>query len=156
MEARQLSLGLGAFSIGLGLAELVAARPIAAALGQNNQTGVKTLRLFGAREIVAGLSLVTAPAHAARMWNRVAGDALDLAALGWVVAQAPRRRTTWGALSLVAAVSLVDLYALRRLGDKGTALPAKAGARHATTIEPEGMPLVHAPDVDPKITRSDP
>lgn len=148
MEARQLSLGLGAFSIGLGLAELMAPRPIAAALGQNNRTGVATLRLFGAREIAAGLGLLSAPAHAARMWSRVAGDALDLVALGWTISKAPRRGTARKVLGFVAGITLVDLWVARQLGQMGASSSTHAESHHATTIEPEGMPFVRAPIVD--------
>jgi hypothetical protein len=39
------------------------------------------IRSFSARELVAGAGLLVAPADAANVWNRVAGDAMDLAAL---------------------------------------------------------------------------
>jgi len=80
MEARTVSKGLAWFSLGLGIAELVAGRQMGKALGAENRTGV--IRTFGAREIMAGLGILQAPAHSPRVWNRVAGDALDLAALG--------------------------------------------------------------------------
>jgi len=52
MEARTVSKGLAWFSLGLGIAELVAGRQMGKALGAENRTGV--IRAFGAREIWRG------------------------------------------------------------------------------------------------------
>src|SRR4051794_41742151 len=52
--AKRMSLGLGYFSIGLGLAEIAAARPIARWLGLGNSKAARnTLVAFGIREIAA-------------------------------------------------------------------------------------------------------
>lgn len=82
MNAEQLARGLGYFSLGLGLSELFAPRAIAKISGLNEKdTG--TIRLMGLREIFHGLGIFAQgrrPKQA--VWSRVAGDALDLAALG--------------------------------------------------------------------------
>lgn len=161
MNARQMSLGLGYFSIGLGLLELAATRPIARKLGQDNRIGRGTLRLFGAREIIAGGGLLAAPAHSTLVWNRVVGDALDLAALGIAAAKRPGRRAVWGAIAFVAGATAIDTLVARKL-DKttGRMLPLREESEqvsqqpdgssttgHATSIEPEDMPVIHAPEV---------
>src|SRR4051812_10089686 len=76
--AHQLGRALGWFSIGLGVAELVAPRQITRALGMEGREGL--VRAYGAREIVAGvLSLSTEKDIG--LWSRLAGDALDIVCL---------------------------------------------------------------------------
>ena len=66
-NAEQLALGLGWFSVGLGLAELLAPRAIAQAIGMPNASP-SVLRAFGAREIGAGLAILNEPDRAAWLW----------------------------------------------------------------------------------------
>jgi uncharacterized membrane protein len=82
MNAEQLARGLGFFSLGLGLSEFLAPRAIAKISGIDEEN-TSVIRLMGLREIFHGLGIFAQgkkPAEA--MWARVAGDALDLAALG--------------------------------------------------------------------------
>ncbi len=165
MDVRRISLGLGIFSIALGVAEIAATRRIARALGNDHRAGRTTLRVFGAREMLAGAGLLAAPAHSTLVWNRVAGDAMDLAALGLAARNAPRHRGLWGAIAFVAGATIVDALVARAL-DKttGNAFPARRVAHpvydgryqgrdpydpdhHPTTIEPDDMPFVRAPEV---------
>jgi len=162
MDPKRLSFGLGIFSIVLGIAEVAAARRIARTLGNDHRTGRTTLRAFGAREMLTGAGLLAAPAHSTLVWNRVAGDAMDLAALGLAARSAPRHRAVWGALAFVAGATVVDsLVAValdRRTGEafpKAATLSQRARLRrpghlvhdHPTTIEPEDIPFIHAPEV---------
>src|SRR5689334_22494336 len=78
--AEKVARGLGWFSIGLGLIELFMPRTVARICGgQGRHTAI--IRLYGLREIAAGLMIVSSRKPAAGMWSRVAGDALDLATL---------------------------------------------------------------------------
>jgi uncharacterized membrane protein len=79
--AEKVARGLGWFSIGLGLAELLAPRAIGRLCGgEGKHTGL--IRLYGLREIAAGLMIFSQGRKpAAGVWSRVAGDALDLATL---------------------------------------------------------------------------
>lgn len=154
MDPKRLSFHLGLFSVALGVAELAATRRIARALGQDGRVGRTTLRAFGTREMLAGAGLLSAPAHSTLVWGRVAGDALDLAALGLAARRAPHRRAIWCAAAFVAGATVLDIFVARALDRRtGRALPVgkAAGAslprRHPTTIEPEDMPLVQAPQV---------
>ena len=79
-KAEQLAVGLGWFSIGLGLAELLAPRSVARAIGMPDASeGV--LQTFGAREIANGVAILSQPDNPTWLWSRVGGDGIDLAYL---------------------------------------------------------------------------
>lgn len=78
--AEKLAVGLGWFSIGLGLAELFAPRSVARAIGMPDASeGI--LQTFGARELVNGVAILAQPDNPAWLWSRVGGDGIDLAYL---------------------------------------------------------------------------
>jgi uncharacterized membrane protein len=112
-----LSRGLGWFSIGLGLAEIAAPRMLARAIGVDpkGRTGT-AIRAMGARELASGLGILARPQRALPLWARVAGDAIDLAFLGWALGA--RRTSTQrlvGAIATVAGVAALDVFASRRV-----------------------------------------
>ncbi len=107
MNYKKLSLRLGLFSLGLGAAEIFASRRIARALEvEGHETLIKG---FGVREVAAGVGILQAPAHSARIWNRVAGDGMDLAALAAAVRGAPRSKAVWGAVAFVVGATALDV-----------------------------------------------
>lgn len=125
MDYKKLGFGLGLFSIALGAAELFGSRRIARALDSEGHEGL--VKAFGAREIVAGVGLLSAPANAAGVWNRVAGDGMDLAALTRAAAGAPRNRAVWGALAFVIGATAIDVIVARGLDrTTGKAMPIAA------------------------------
>ncbi|MDQ4080378.1 MAG: hypothetical protein M3125_06425, partial [Gemmatimonadota bacterium] len=104
-EARgeRLARALGWFSIGLGLAEVVAPRDVARLIGaDDDETTRNLLRTMGLREIAAGVGILSQPRPTTWMWGRVAGDALDLALLGAAMKSDSAQRTRL--LSASAAV----------------------------------------------------
>ena len=120
-SGKKLARGLGWFSIGLGLAELLAPRAIASISGvSKSRTGL--IRLYGLREIAAGVMIFSQENPAAGMWSRVVGDAIDLASLG-NAARSPD--TNKGRLAFatanVAAVTALDVICAKQLsnGDRG-------------------------------------
>ena len=113
MIYKKLGLGLGVFSIALGVTELFAAKRITSALDADGHEGL--VRGFGAREVVAGIGLLGAPANASGVWNRVAGDAMDLTALSAAAASAPRNKAVWGALAFVVGAAVLDVIVARGL-----------------------------------------
>ncbi len=117
LDYRKASFGLGLFSIELGAAELLAARKITRALDLPGQKSV--VRGFGVREIAAGVGLLQAPGHSARLWNRVAGDGVDLGALSLAAGKAPRAKMVWGAIAFVMGVAVLDIVVARGL-DRAT------------------------------------
>lgn len=124
MDYKKLGLGLGVFSIGLGLLEVAAPGRIACRLGVEGKTVRRTIGLFGARELLAGALLLRGPAVSTNAWNRVLGDGMDITALGLALWKGNRRSVAAGALGLVAGVTLVDILAARGLSkDTGRTFP---------------------------------
>jgi uncharacterized membrane protein len=125
MDAEKLARGLGWFSLGLGLAELLAPRAVARMAGVRGRNA-GMIRLFGLREIAHGVAIFAQGERpAAAVWSRVAGDALDLAALGVAFASpdSNKGRLTF-ATANVLAVTALDVICAQRLsggGDTGTA-----------------------------------
>jgi hypothetical protein len=115
MDYKKVSLGLGFFSIGLGLVEVAAPGRLSRWLGVGNKGARRVIALFGARELVAGAMLLRGPAVSTNMWNRVFGDAMDLAALGVAFTRSDRRPAVTGALGFVAGAALLDAVTARGL-----------------------------------------
>ena len=108
--ARQVARGLGLFSIGLGLTELVATKALARFLGMR---GKETLiRSYGARELVSGLGILLAGDPTPWVWSRVVGDALDLGTLAFECEDEDEgdRDHLFKAIAAVAGVTALDLY----------------------------------------------
>lgn len=142
MNAITLSRALGLFSIGLGLVELVAARPLARSLGTREARPL--IRGFGLREIGTGLAILGSPAAPAGLWARVAGDALDLAALGRAAADPWNRRrgNALLAFAAVAGVTLLDIVVARQLQEREAR--ARLTARR-TRVDPAERPKAQPP-----------
>jgi len=124
-SAKRLAKGLGWFSIGLGLAELLAPRAIANISGvSNTRTGL--IRLYGLRELASGIAIFTQEKPAAGVWSRVAGDALDLASLG-VAASSPnsnKGRVAFATVN-VLAVTALDVICAKQLSTGNPGIHAK-------------------------------
>ena len=120
MDYKKLGLGLGYFSIGLGLLEIAAPGRLARWLGLEGKTAKSVIAFFGARELLAGGMLLRGPAVSTNVWNRVIGDGLDLAALGLAFSRSDRRNAVAGALGFVAGATLLDTLTARGL-DRETA-----------------------------------
>jgi hypothetical protein len=111
--AGRLAGGLGWFSIGLGLLELTAARPLARGMGMRGQENL--IRAYGMREIANGIGLLTARDRRPWMMGRLAGDALDVATL---LANARHNRHPFGValgLAAVLGVTVLDLVCTEAL-----------------------------------------
>lgn len=101
-----LARGLGWFSIGLGLAEILMPRALARGLGMRGRE--QLLLLYGMREIATGIGLLAAGRRTPWMWGRVAGDALDLATLAAHSRPGNRLGPALG-MAAVAGVTALDL-----------------------------------------------
>lgn len=124
--AKRLAKGLGWFSIGLGLTELLYPRAIARISGVSNaHTGL--IRLYGVRELASGIAIFSQEKPAGAVWSRVVGDAIDLATLG---AAATSPNTNRGRLAFttanVLAVTALDLVAARQLSRGNGGIHAQA------------------------------
>lgn len=128
--------GLGWFSIGLGLAEAVAPRWLARTIGIQDHRAV--LRVFGLREITAGLGILTQRRPVGWMWARVGGDAMDLSVLALALASNRSRRSRVAIATVaVAGVTVLDVLCSRRLSEQ-SGMRTKSGAiraRKSITID---------------------
>jgi len=117
MEAQQVARALGWFSLGLGAVELSSPGRLTRFLNAPEHSTL--VRLYGTREVVAGLGLLLQSSPAARaawVWSRVAGDVLDLATVGKVSPHTPSgRKHTGNTLALLTAITVVDVLCARAL-----------------------------------------
>ncbi len=114
MNVTKLARFLGWFSICLGLAEVFATEELEDFLGTKRRTGI--LRLFGLREIAAGVGILTQPRRLPFwLWARVAGDAMDLAALGFAVPNNKQQANVLASVGAVVGVTALDIYAAEKL-----------------------------------------
>src|SRR5262245_21391851 len=105
-----LDRSLGWFSVGLGMAELLAPKAMGRMIGVGNQSTM--LRMCGVREIVSGVGLLSGRAPATFAMSRVVGDVLDLALLGASLRSASSNPTRVAATATaIAGVAALDLYA---------------------------------------------
>lgn len=117
MDPVPLGRALGWFSIGLGLAEALVPKTMAKAIGAEGYDAV--VCAFGLREIATGIGILDGERPTAEwLWGRVAGDALDLAFLGFA---AGANRNNGGrvgvAAAAVAGVMIADVLCAQRLQD---------------------------------------
>jgi uncharacterized membrane protein len=127
VNEEQLARGLGWFSLGLGLAELLAPRGVAKVAGMRGNTTL--IRLFGMREIASGIAIFTQGKRpAGALWSRVVGDALDLACLGAAYASPDndKARLTF-ATANVLAVTALDVLCARQLSADGNGSQTERG-----------------------------
>jgi uncharacterized membrane protein len=105
-----LGTALGLFSIGIGMANLLAPRAVARATGMPDWPMLT--RLMGARELACGIGLLSQPTSVAWRWTRVAGDAMDLTILGAsAFARDGRGRRLAATAIAVAGITAIDVRA---------------------------------------------
>ena len=113
-DGRTLADGIGWFSIGLGLYEVLAPRQLGRWLGMEDRSAL--LQAYGVREIVKGVGILRNRRPTGWMWGRVAGDVLDLATLApGLDDDNPKRGNVALAMGAVAGVTLLDLLCARQL-----------------------------------------
>ena len=132
-RATRLSKGLGLLGMGLGLAQILAPGRLAGPLGMAGREGF--VRLCGVRELASGLGLMRGRDRPFWLWARVAGDAMDVAALGAALYGAGRSRRPRGrilmALAGVAAVTFLDIRAARRIDSDRRDAPRRDYSRRS-------------------------
>ena len=134
-NAKRLARGLGWFSLGLGMTELLAPKFIAKISGiPERRSGV--IRLYGLREIASGIGIFTQKNPTEAMWSRVAGDVLDLTSLGLACTSpdAKRGRITFASANLLAVTAL-DVIAARQLNSNDIGVHARASC--IVNLDPE-------------------
>jgi uncharacterized membrane protein len=114
-QEQQLAGGMGWFGIGLGLAELLAPRQVAAMIGVSPE--YRTLiRMMGLRELASSAGILTDRSSATAVWSRVAGDVVDLALLGaaFTSSRSDRGRLA-AAMASVAGATVMDVITAQQL-----------------------------------------
>ncbi len=133
--AQRLARGLGWFSMGLGLAELLAPRAVGRlAGGAGASTGL--IRLYGLREIACGLIIFSQGRKpVAGMWSRVGGDAMDLATLA-AIAVSPKANRAGLAIAAanVLAVTALDVMCAKELTRQTGTLTDEGAVRVTQSI----------------------
>jgi uncharacterized membrane protein len=107
-DGKRLAKALGWFSIGLGLAQLLAPRAISRASGVDDHPVL--MRAIGMREIASGVGILNERKPTEWLWSRVAGDAMDLALLGMAASSSGTRRNRVAMVTAaVAGVTALDV-----------------------------------------------
>jgi uncharacterized membrane protein len=117
-DGEGMAQALGWFSVGLGLAQLVAPREIARMIGVSERTGL--IRAVGLRELTTGIGILSQPRAAGWLWARVAGDVMDLALLGnaMVADEDADRGRVAAAIAAVVGVGAADVVAGQQAGSE--------------------------------------
>lgn len=131
----------GWMSFAIGLGELLAAGPIARALGMEGKENL--LHAYGVRELGTGM-LTLSTEKELGLWSGAAGDGLDLAALATAYRHDNSQRQTVGiAMAMVGIITVFDVFAAAVLRStqsqarKWRLSPRRrAGARCGTATEP--------------------
>ncbi|MBV9764223.1 MAG: SRPBCC family protein [Acidobacteriaceae bacterium] len=126
----RIANGLGWFSIALGLAEVAAPGQLADLIGvRKKKETLALLRIYGLREIAAGIGILAQPRPTGWLWARVAGDLLDLSALGSALAsnRTDKARAAT-ATAAVIGVTAVDVLCARQMSQSSGDGAASTGA----------------------------
>ena len=136
-QQERLANGLGWFSIGLGLAEFAAPSTMAHLIGIRDKKGHRALlRMYGLREITAGIGILSQPRQPGWMWGRVAGDVMDLAALGSAFASSKTNTARAGAATAaVLGVTALDVLCAQQLSREAEQNGAAANGAHGGAIQ---------------------
>jgi hypothetical protein len=112
----RLARGLGWFSIGLGIAGIMAPRTLAKFLGTRNHEFL--FRIMGMREIASGVGILTQRRPAGWLWARVGGDIVDLVGLGKALKSKGAKPVNIAiATAAVTGVTALDLRCAQELSD---------------------------------------
>ncbi len=101
---------LGWFSVALGAAEIFAPGAVARLIGVDEDEHRGLFRVYGIREIIAGVGILTRPKPTYWMWNRVLGDSIDLLSLARAMRTPGNNRLKLaGATVAVLGVTALDI-----------------------------------------------
>jgi uncharacterized membrane protein/uncharacterized protein YjeT (DUF2065 family) len=143
-EKDVVTQSLGWFSVGLGCAELFAPRAVARLIGIDEEEHTTLLRTYGLREIAAGVGILTRPKPTYWMWNRVIGDAIDLASLGKAMRSRhnDKTRLTGAALAVVGVMALDVLCSARLTSESSEAAGHDEGSFSDAESDDGTLPLL--------------
>lgn len=117
MTVKKAAKGLGWFSIGLGMAELLAPKRLGHMIGVGEHSG--TFRALGLREIATGVGVLARRRPKTGLWARVAGDAMDVALLAKALGnRGTRKGRIAGAAGMVLGVGVLDYLCARNIDEE--------------------------------------
>jgi len=130
----EIANALGWFSIGLGLAQVLAPRALSRLIGVKPNPGL--MRVYGAREIASGLGILSQKNNKDRWLKaRVAGDALDLLSLGSAMASGNSSRgKLTAATAAVMGVTAIDMLCAARSSKRPFRKGEPLAVRKAITV----------------------
>lgn len=103
-----LATGLGWFSIGLGLAEILVPNELARFIGVKKRPAI--FAALGMRELLSGIGILAQRRPTGWLWSRVAGDVMDLSLLGVAFTErGSDKERIEGAAAAVAGVMVADV-----------------------------------------------
>jgi uncharacterized membrane protein len=130
-DAQSAANFLGWFSVGLGVAEIVAPQALSRLIGVSpTRKNRAVVQAMGVREVVKGVGILTHDRPRDWMWGRVAGDVLDLALLGRAMTtHSEKKERTASAIGAVLGVAAMDLLTAQALsaGPRITREPGEGG-----------------------------
>ena len=110
--------GLGYFSIGLGVMELLMPARVGEMMGVSPRFRT-LLPVLGLREIAHGAVILSQQKPTSGVWSRVGGDAIDLAYLGAAFAGKENNKNRLvGATMAIAGVMVLDVMCAKALSSK--------------------------------------
>ncbi len=118
MTNRQAAQALGYTSLALGVAEIAAPEFLSRRLGIENRP--KLMGALGAREIAAGVAILSQDNKKPGLWSRVAGDAVDLALLGLAARNSDRKKGVAAATAMVLGITALDVMCAMRASQGDT------------------------------------
>lgn len=121
-QQQRIAQRLGWFSVGMGLAQLIAPRTVCRLVGM---PAVPTfMRICGLRELACGIGILTQPDRTPWLQARIAGDAMDFVALAAsAAASGANGRRVALAMAAVGGVSALDAYCSRSLAEAEARVP---------------------------------
>jgi hypothetical protein len=106
-DGRSLARGLGWFSIGLGLVEVLAPSKVTRFLGVSERHA-HLVQLYGLRELTSGIAIMAERTPKTGVVSRLPGDALDLATLGGFAKESSKPLNVVLAMGMVAGITALD------------------------------------------------
>jgi uncharacterized membrane protein len=142
----RIANGLGWFSIGLGLAQIVSPGGVARLIGVSDDAKSRSLmRAIGIREIATGIGILARPRRAGWVKARVGGDMMDLTLLGAALRSDDTKKGRIAfATAAVAGVTALDVMCSRRLGDKANG--AAAAGMHGNAHVAKSITIKRSPE----------
>lgn len=140
----QLARGLGWFSVGLGVAAILAPRSLSRTAGLRPHRLLLTA--IGLRELACGVGILTQRRPAGWIQARASGDLMDLTMLGIALASnRPKKARIVAATAAVAGVTALDIYCAKNLrrGPRGRTASGAIHIEKVVTINRSPEELYH-------------